>query len=360
MIHFVVGTKAQMIKVAPVMSILRKREIYYNFIFTGQHQNTMDKIQENFKLDPPDTTLYQGKDITGIFQMLRWILRIMLITIFKKKKIFECEGTDDIVLVHGDTFSTLLGAIMGRLSGKKVGHIESGLRSFKLLHPFPEELTRLIVFKLSHFYFCPGEWAIDNLKKYSGVKVNTQANTLYDCIKTVRINLNEIEAPIPSFSYAIVSIHRFENIFNKEQFNYIVDELIRISSSMKLLFILHPPTLRKLEEFGLLKKLSDIESIELRPRYDYFQFIKLLENSEFLVSDGGSNQEEAFYIGIPTLLFRKASERPEGIGENIILSNFDSKIVTEFISNYRKYKRGELILEVSPSKIIADSVVKYQ
>ncbi len=359
MIHFVVGTKAQMIKVAPVMKEFQERGVPYNFIYTGQHKNTMDQIQSNFGVRSPDTTLYSGSDITGIFQMFLWMIRIIFVTIFNRKRIFKKEGLNDVVLVHGDTFSTLLGAFMGRLAGKKVGHIESGLRSFKLFHPFPEEITRLLVFRLSNIFFCPGDWALDNLRKYSGKKVNTKANTLYDCLMIMRSNSHLIQVPLPTSSFGVVSIHRFENIFNKDRFNFIIEQLILISKEKKLLFILHPPTKKKLQEYGLINKIQELEGIELRPRYDYFQFIKLVENCDFLITDGGSNQEEAFYMGKPTLLFRKTSERPEGIDENIVLSNYDMNVINDFAVNFGVYRRNEIILDISPSKIVCDALTEY-
>jgi UDP-N-acetylglucosamine 2-epimerase (non-hydrolysing) len=157
MIHVVLGTKAQLIKMAPVMRRLREREIQYNYIATGQHRDTMHDMLTEFELPPPDVTLYTGPDITKPFQMAKWTASILRRCITSRKEIFG-QDKQGIVLVHGDTLSTLLGALAGRLAGLKVGHVESGLRSFHLFDPFPEELTRLLTFRLSHLLFCPGDW----------------------------------------------------------------------------------------------------------------------------------------------------------------------------------------------------------
>ena len=154
-----------MIKIAPVMAGLQAQQIDYNFIFTGQHKNTMDELRENFGIRKPDAVLYHGKDVTGLFQMLFWMVRILFKTLFHRSEIFSKHGKNDIVLVHGDTFSALLGALMGKAAGKKVGHVESGLRSFNIFHPFTEEMTRILVFYLSDYYFYPGDWALQNLDK---------------------------------------------------------------------------------------------------------------------------------------------------------------------------------------------------
>ena len=90
---------------------------------------------------------------------------------------------EGIVLVHGDTASTLIGAILGKTAGLKVGHIESGLRSRRLLHPFPEEIIRLMTFLLSDLYFCADDWAVGNLRRLRGIKINTGGNTLLDAVR---------------------------------------------------------------------------------------------------------------------------------------------------------------------------------
>ena len=145
MIHIVLGTKAQLIKMVPIMVRLTEQNVPYNFISTGQHRATMKEMLGEFGLKQPDVVLYDGPDIVSLPKMLLWMLRILWRCVFSRRRIFGEQPTG-MVLVHGDTFSTLLGALMGRLAGLRVGHVESGLRSFNLLHPFPEELTRVLTF----------------------------------------------------------------------------------------------------------------------------------------------------------------------------------------------------------------------
>jgi UDP-N-acetylglucosamine 2-epimerase (non-hydrolysing) len=118
MIHVFIGTKAQLIKMAPVMVELQRRDIPYNFIFSGQHQATVSNIREEFGLKKPDVTLYEGRDITGIVQMLFWSLRIIFYVLTHRQEVWRGDS-GGIVLNHGDTFSTLLGSFLARICGQR-------------------------------------------------------------------------------------------------------------------------------------------------------------------------------------------------------------------------------------------------
>ncbi|MCH9671836.1 MAG: UDP-N-acetyl glucosamine 2-epimerase, partial [Gammaproteobacteria bacterium] len=248
---------------------------------------------------------------------------------------------------------------LGRLAGAKVAHIESGLRSFNLLHPFPEEVTRLMVFRLSHLFFAPGAWAVANLRKYRGTVYDTKANTLVDSLRVAARNFSRCDVDVPNSQYAVASIHRFENVFRRSRLEWIVDELIAVSQTVPLLFILHLPTKKKLEKFGLMEKLRASERIELRPRYDYLNFIKLVSTSEFVISDGGSNQEECSYLGKPCLLFRDKTERQEGIGKNVVLSHYEHSRVEDFLARYRDLALAADPVDGSPAADIVDQLAPY-
>lgn len=353
MIHLVIGTKAQLIKMAPVMRAFRDAGISYRYISTGQHRDTMEDILDNFELKGPDITLYSGPDITSIPKMLAWALRILWRTVRDRKRIFANDH-NGIVLVHGDTFSTLLGALMGKVSRLKVGHVESGLRSHNLLQPFPEEITRLLTFALADYYFCPGAWAIKNLESYKGIKINLGANTLLDSLSLAQKMISNLEINLPSEPYAIVTLHRFENVFSKAALDRLVKIVCRIADRKNVVFILHKPTYNKLKEFGLYDTLNSHPRIDLRPRYDYFRFIRLIIEADFVISDGGSNQEECFYLGKPVLLLRQATEREEGLGENCVLSKYDPMVIEHFVHNFRNFKHTKPIQSITPSqKIVA-------
>ena len=355
MIHIFLGTKAQLIKMAPVMRSLQDRGIDYNFIFSGQHKETIEDIQSEFGVKKPDCTLYGGKDITGIGQMLLWSIRVIVYAFLNRDKVWRGDRSG-IVLNHGDTFSTLLGVVMARLCGLKVAHVESGLRSFNLFHPFPEELIRRIVFRLSSVFFAPGQWAIDNLTKVKGVKVNTYSNTLLDSLRYSSNYKLDQGIDIPEEDFGIVSIHRFENIFIKKKLEKILDLIEMASKETKLLFILHKPTEKKLNEFGLFNKIMQNPNIELRPRYSYFQFIQFVKKSKFVMTDGGSNQEECFYLGKPCLILRKSTERQEGLDQNACLTNYKKEKVEHFLLNIDQF-RYKGMLEYSPTDVLVNHLL---
>jgi UDP-N-acetylglucosamine 2-epimerase (non-hydrolysing) len=357
-IYVILGTKAQLIKMAPIMHLLQERSVPYRFIFTGQHQETMDALRENFSIKSPDILLHTGKDIVSIPSMIKWMFAILGKVFLNRKKIFPQKS--GIVLVHGDTFSTLLGAWMGKCAGLKVAHVESGLRSFHLFHPFPEELTRLATFCLSDQYFCPGVWAVQNLSAYRGKKIDTGYNTLLDGLAYVKkVSIESLDLEIPRAPFCIVSLHRFENVATKSLLQQNLALIERVAAHTLTLFILHPITREKLQAYGLIDVLEKNPRIQLRPRYDFVRFIKLLEASEFLVTDGGSNQEECTYMGKPCLLLRKATERQEGIGENVVISRYEMAVVEEFLNHYTRYQRPPVYAPISPSAMIVDSIAAY-
>jgi UDP-N-acetylglucosamine 2-epimerase (non-hydrolysing) len=358
LIHIVIGTKAQLVKMAPVMVELQKRGIDYNFIFTGQHHETMDALRENFDLPKPDIVLHEGKDVTSIPQMFVWVLKILLQTLTNRRLIFKSDR-DGLVLVHGDTFSTLLGALMGKLARLKVGHVESGMRSFDYFHPFPEELTRVLTFYLTDIYYCPGEAAMNNLDKFRGEKLNTVYNTLIDSLNAARGRFDEVDVEIPDQPYAVVTTHRFENVFKERVLKHNLELIIKAAENLKTIFIMHPITVERLELYGLLERLKNTPNIECRPRYDYFRFMKLVYHSEFLITDGGSNQEECWFLGKPCLLLRKVTEHQEGIDSNVVLSEYSEPVVDKFVKNYKDYRSEPLLGEVSPSAMIVESALAY-
>ncbi|MBN2094793.1 MAG: UDP-N-acetylglucosamine 2-epimerase [Candidatus Aenigmarchaeota archaeon] len=358
MIYITLGSKAQLIKMAPIMVELNKQNIKYRFIFTGQHKETIKELIDVFGLRRPDYTLYKGKDITQVFQMASWSVKCLVHTARNKKKIFPSKN--GIVLVHGDAFSALLGAMMAKMSGLKVGYVEAGLRSNDIWNPFPEEITRRIVSRMVDYHFCQDEAAMNNSKKYGGKKINTRHNTLYDALMLAVRNQNKINVDIPGEKYGLVSIHRYENISSEKRLDEIVRSMEELSKNIRLLFILHKPTRERLKKYGIYGRIKKNPNIELRPRYDYFRFIKLVWNAEFVITDGGSNQEECSYLGKPCLLMRSKTERFEGLGKNTVISNYNRNVLMDFVKNYHSFKQVKNHCKKSPSKIIVNAIADFK
>lgn len=359
MIHFIIGTRAQLFKMAPIMIECERKKLEWRWIYTAQHKDTIEQTLRTFGLPKPDYTVVEwSTEAKTKIKATYWFMRMCLSLINSRKILNNKKGKSSIVLTHGDTLTTWWGALLGRLNGCRVMHIESGLRSFNLFKPFPEELNRLVTFRLSQYYACPGDWAVKNLEKYKGVKINTIDNTQVDTIKFGIKKADKSDFQVPKEKYVVVSLHRYENIFNRDRFEHILAELELVAKKFRLLIVQHPATYIQIDKYNFRKRLELNDNIELLPRLEYLPFIKAIKHSEFVITDGGGNQEELYHIGKPTLIFRTETERLEGIGTTAVLSRFDDKIIKDFIKNYRNYRQKPSNWKNSPSKIIVNTLIK--
>jgi UDP-N-acetylglucosamine 2-epimerase (non-hydrolysing) len=332
MINVLVGTRAQLIKMAPVLLALERQGTPYRLVMSGQHHTTMAELLQEFGVTSQPVYLYEGKEITGVAQMGRWFVQMLGRGLWQRARLFARSGRGrDAMVVHGDTVSTLLGALLGRLLGMAVVHVEAGLTSGRWREPFPEELTRRLVFRLADVAFCPDAWAANNMRGFRAQVIDTGANTIIDAVQEALRRFEHVTVDVPATPYAVVSLHRFENIFEAERFGFIITMLERIALRVPLVFVLHPATRKQAEKFGLLPRLANNPRIRLDPRMTYVPFLKLLNSARFVISDGGSNQEELAWLGIPTLLMRGATERQDGLGGTVVISNYDEAVITRFV-----------------------------
>lgn len=353
-IYFILGTRAQVIKMAPVIRECLARQIRISIIHTGQHKETIKELFGDFEIKEGINYIYHGPEISGLLRMFFWLPYGIIKIIALRHKLFT--NRNGWIVVHGDTVSTLMGAIVGKILKMRVAHVESGLRSFNLLHPFPEELIRLMVFRLCDVAFCPGAWATKNMSKYSCKTVDTITNTIIDSVRYV---LNNKDSMVESErSYGVASIHRFENIFSSNRLAHIVHQIELASKITKIIFVLHPATKRQLEKFDLLCKLSSNPKIQLVPRMGYSKFIRLAIYAKFVITDGGSNQEELSLTNTPVFLMRKATERIEGLEKNVILGCYDDNKFEKFISLLYQFNEPLkiAITDFSPSKLIVSEL----
>lgn len=356
----IVGTKAQLVKMAPVILAMRSSGVPFRFLLTGQHQETMQDLIKGFGLPPPDVVLINAGESDTPTGLLSWFFKSfrLMLAWYAEQQRQPASVRASGVLVHGDTFSTLWGALFGKLKGIPVLHIEAGLRSFNLLRPFPEELVRVIVTRLSDALYAPGDFACQNLSNLRrGVVVDTAHNTLLD---SLRFALEGNPRPDPGQTpYLVVSIHRAENVLDTKAFSSIVAMVGDMAVHGCIKFVLHPMTRTYLERRGLTATLVG-RGVELLDRMDYVSFIRLLINSRGLVTDGGSNQEESFYMGLPCLLMRKETERNEGLGSNVVLSRMDPMVVRQFVTRCfgNPWQLGTLPT-VRPSALIAEHLRQF-
>jgi UDP-N-acetylglucosamine 2-epimerase (non-hydrolysing) len=355
MIHFVVGTRAQLLKLAPVMIECEKRGLAWRWVYTAQHRDTVQQTLETFGLPQPAYVVVNwDTEAKSLGRMARWFAK-MLLALPRSRRVLDSQtGENHIVLTHGDTFTTWFGALMGRLTRTKVMHVESGLRSFNLRKPFPEELNRLVTFWLTDYYACPGDWAVANLNKYRGLKLNTGANTQIDTLRFGLAHVGDVVVDLPTDRFAVATIHRYENIFDADRLRRIVSEIEMIAKQFVVVFIRHPATELQLEKFGLAEMLARNPRVRLTPRLEYLPFLKLVRAAEFVISDGGGNQEELSYLGKPTLILRDETERKEGIGENAVLAGLDLARIRTFVADYKDHEREPKLPDVRPTEVIVD------
>ena len=360
-IYFFVGTTAELIKLFPIMKELNEQKLSFKIIASGQNDIEHSELLKMANVERIDVFLHKGPIKQNTASLIFWFMKTFLKSHFKLLKEFKGKR-GSILVVHGDTISTMMGSVSGWIHGLKVAHVEAGLRSYNLLHPFPEEINRVISSQFARVHFCPNDWAMNNIIKAKGEKINTNANTLVDSLMLTlnfNINKNKYINAMKTEKYFVFVMHRQENLANTELINFMIKKIIDLSEIIHCAFIMHGPTKYTLNQMDLIQSIQKKRNISLLPRQPYIDFMKILEGSEFIITDGGSNQEETYYMGKPCLLLRKTTERIEGLGHNVMLSKNNPKVIEAFIANFEKYKKEWFKAKEKPSKIIANYLTNY-
>lgn len=382
-IHVFLGTKAQYIKTAPLLRLLDARGIEYRLIDSGQHAALSVGLREELGVRHPDHVLASGVDITSIPQAAVWAAKLFA-RLFDgrrlRREVFGGHG--GVCVVHGDTPSTLLSTLMARRAGLQVAHLEAGLRSKHLLHPFPEELIRVVVMRIAHLLFAPDADAVANLRRMRvrGTIVPLPGNTVaealdheLDAASAARPEPEvEVEAPDATAGRraaapdtgegpqapAIVTMHRVENLNRRERVEALVATVERIAATRPVRFVQHGPTIDTLRKRGLDARLraAGVDLVALAP---HGEFVGMLAAAPFVITDGGSIQEECALLGVPTLLWRAATERPDGVGANVVVSGYDRATVDRFLADPQSLRRPRVADRVKPSEVVLDHLLEY-
>ncbi|MBA4319155.1 MAG: UDP-N-acetylglucosamine 2-epimerase [Flavobacterium sp.] len=352
--YFLIGTNAEFIKVFPVMVEMEKRKIPYKIISTGQNNLSNSDLFTKLSHQGLDYTFNSQPTHQTTISLLSWWIKSLFVAIPIFRKI---KSNNTYLILHGDTISTFLGALLGKLFGFKLIHIEAGLRSFNYFSPFPEEINRVLVSNFVDIHFAQNSWAINNLKEKKGQKVNTRSNTLVDSLQIALENHASIKTKLPK-KYFVFIFHRQENLANPQHVKKVINQILVQAKSIRCLFILHGNTMQTLQSLSLFEKVRSTKNITLMERVPYLSFMKILSSADFLITDGGSNQEEAFYLGLPIFILREHTERTEGLNENVILGGKNIEALKKFFTDYHNYRRPKQISSTSPSKIIVDFLEK--
>jgi UDP-N-acetylglucosamine 2-epimerase (non-hydrolysing) len=340
MIAFIIGTKAELIKCMPIMKELEKRKIDYYFIHTGQH-SIIDLVRD-FGIKEPDIILYQPPKFSSRFMVKTHKAIFWGLTLVTKIRKVINQIKPSFVLYHGDTLSTACAAIASSnfLGNKqwKNAHLEAGLRSFNIFEPFPEEISRKIADRFSDILFAPSDLSVENLKKENlNSEIIKTGNTVVDSV-FISLKLakkKKLKKPKEK-KYVVVNIHRHENIKSKERMRKIV-EIIK-SVTLPIYWPIHDNTKKQLKKFGLLEELQK-SNINFMPLISYIEFLWLMKNSTYLITDGGSIQEESLVVRKPCIILRMRTERREGLRTGInFLTGLDVSYSRKIIENLESGK----------------------
>lgn len=308
---FVVGTRAQLIKVAPVVVACQRRQVPAVLLMTGQHRETMQDLVEEFGLLAPQVPALAAGEHSTVRALLGWVPVAWRGIRRRLDEIARERGALDVI-VHGDTLSTLLGAWAARRGRDRVVHLESGLTSGRLLDPFPEEICRRLVFRRADLAVCPNPAAADHMRRNHRAEVlDSGGNTILDAVALASAAPADVAAP-----YVVASLHRFQNLYDGKRLRALVDLIVAIAAQRKVVFVLHPATRGRLDSQGLMPVLAAAPGVQLSPRMGYRDFLRLAAGADCVLTDGGSNQEELAAMGVPTLVMRDRTERPDGLGAN--------------------------------------------
>lgn len=350
---FVIGTRAQLIKVAPVLVACQRRGLPVEIVMTGQHHETMQDLIDEFGVSAPIRHAITGREHATVRSLLFWV-PVAYSGLVRVLRALGLEHGRLSVVVHGDTLSTVLGAIAARRTGNAVVHLESGLTSNAMFDPFPEEISRRIVFRMTDIALCPAAAATELMRRFKRcTAIDTGGNTIVDAVRLSGPFSREAR---PERPYVVASLHRFQNLYDRARLEYLVRTIEEISQGYVVHFVLHPATRKRLEAIGLMARLQVGGNIHLSPRLGYRQFISLAAGAACVLTDGGSNQEELAALGVPTLIMRETTERADGLGRNAIMEHAIGGPASRYVLD-RAFEglrtASKLGRELGPSTLIA-------
>lgn len=323
----VFGTRPEAIKMAPIILELQKYpEIFENIVcVTAQHRQMLDQVLELFDIKP-DFDL----DIMQNNQNL-WSLTSNVL--LKMKDVYE-KTNPDIVLVHGDTTTSMAAALSAFYAKIPVGHVEAGLRTFDKNYPFPEEINRVFVDAISDYFFAPTQNSVDNIKN-SGIKSNNiflTGNTVIDALfYTLDKNFQDLSyiGLDNKLKTIVITAHRRENF--GEPIKNICKAILKLVENNKNIQVVYPVHLNPNVQQPVNELLKGKERIHLIKPMDYAPFCSLMQKADIILTDSGGVQEEAPSLAKPVLVLRDTTERPEAIefGTVKLVGSNIEKIVTE-------------------------------
>jgi UDP-N-acetylglucosamine 2-epimerase (non-hydrolysing) len=323
-IGIIFGTRPEAIKMAPLYKKLIENNIDTKIISTGQHKEMLDQVLNVFEIIP-DYNLNIMKKGQSLCELTSRLLN-ELDKILKKERF-------DLILVHGDTSTTMTASLAGFYNKIPIGHVEAGLRTKDIYDPYPEELNRRITSNIANYHFAPTELAKQNLIKENIPEKNIiiTGNTVIDSIKWIKENKSENIKMIQNNlnlkkqKYILMTMHRRENWGTPIEN---VMKAVKKYTSEKNIKVIFPIHLNPIVRENVKKIIKNDTNIILTEPLEYLEFISLMDGCHYIMTDSGGIQEEAQYLKKTILILRKTTERPEAIknGTAILVGTEEDKV----------------------------------
>lgn len=323
-ICILLGTRPEIIKMSPIIRACEEQHIDYFILHTGQHYSyEMDKkFFEDLELPEPRYNLDVGSGSQAVQtgKIMAGVEDVLI------------KEQPDVIFVQGDTNTVMAGALAASKLHIKVGHVESGLRSFDRI--MPEEINRIVADHVSDYLYPPTEISRAQLVKEGipdekiFVTGNTVVDAAYQNLELSKKHFNVLDdLGLSPKKYFLVTAHRAENVDVKERLTGILDGLKMLGKTYgyPVIFPMHPRTEKMVAEFGL-----SVEGITVIKPIGYLEFLQLEENATLILTDSGGLQEEGCILGTPCVTLRDNTERPETVhvGANILAGTSSEKIIS--------------------------------
>ncbi len=320
----IVGTRPEIIKMAPVVKALDHLPHENVLVHSGQHHDvTLDRIFfRDMELREPDRQFELREDSPAL-QVASTMEHVSDVT-----------EDADLVVVHGDTNTTLAGALVAAKQGRRLAHVEAGLRSFD--KSMPEEINRIIADRLSDLRFAPTQTSSSNLEREDlGAGVHVVGNSIIDALQLTEGRADAKSRILDNLGlrhggYALLTFHRAENVDRKERLARALEcfEAAADEAGLPILFPIHPRTARRVKEFGLEPSVQALKTLRRIEPTGYLDMLVLEKNASIILTDSGGLQEEACYFHVPCVTLRETTERPETleIGSNVLAGTDQARV----------------------------------
>jgi UDP-N-acetylglucosamine 2-epimerase (non-hydrolysing) len=356
----VVGARPNFMKVAPIHRAFESYAgIEHIIVHTGQHydKNMSDAFFQDLEMPHPKHFLSAGSG-THAQQTAKVMVEF--------EKVIE-EEKPDMVIVVGDVNSTVACSLTSVKLHIPVAHVEAGLRSGD--RDMPEEINRIVTDSICNLAFITEESGKVNLLKenYPEENIYFVGNTMID---SQHFALNKLQGndvlkrlDLPSKGYVLSTVHRPSNVDDKEQMNDLIDVFALIAEKRKVVIPMHPRTRKNIENFGLSDKLESVNNIIITEPLGYLDFLNLMKNCDFVITDSGGIQEETTALNIDCITIRTTTERPSTIeiGTNILVQPEKQEIiiaVNKYLNGERKQGSIPYLWDGSAAKRIAEVISK--